>query len=996
MRKSLAAATAAVLAMATMLTGCGGGTASRAKMQEAEPGSSAASDVVINEVVSSNKYSYTLSDGTTPDWVELYNPTDSDINLKDCGFSKKASSPFEYKFGDCTVPAGGYLVLACCNKPKEPLDGVVYTGFKLGKSGETLTLSLPSGNAIAMLSIPELTADISYGRQSAENYVYYATPTPGAENSGPTSEDGTFEEDQTGKGLIMNEYIANNDYSITDADKERSAWVELKNTSGETINVKNYSLTDDENEPDKWTFPDLEIAPGELRVVFLSGKDKVAANGEIHANFKIKKGENLMLMNTARTVLDAVKVEEGTIGKSVGRSAQSSDTWSFLFVPTPGGENTSLAAEAADDTDYMPSLRINEVKTSSGGKADDADVFDWIELYNDGEDTVDLTGYGLSDSKDELYKFKFDGTTLGPGEYVIIECRNSEAKYSADFALAASGDDVYLTDTKGSIIDHMNTGVQTGGMSAGRAEGQGFEKVLFKTPSKGQRNGNDFYTGYASEPEFSAQGGYTEQGTQVSIINGDGADIYYTTDGSVPTESSQKYSSPVTISETTTLRARSFSNGKLASTTATENYIVDSNRHTIPVVCISMNPDDLLGETNGIYAKGAGYDWDDGDGSDYTHSKANYWQDWEREMNFEFFEADGTKGVDFDAGIKIFGQFSREQGQKSFSVHLRGKYGQSSVTYPFFRDYDVTTFSSLVLRSSGQDWQRTKILDAFVGQIEKGVTDLDYMEYRPVALYINGSYWGLYNLREKQNEDYVVNHYGDEGAEKGNVTILKADTRPQVGSRDEWKAMLEYLKATDMSTADAQAYVEERVNVKNYMEWVILEAFSANTDTGNKRKFKYEGGKWKWMLFDTDWAFQKDGYANNNYLGAFADPNGHGAGKAFSTRMMQAVMNNPNWRKQFVELCAERINTTFTDERMDAIVDAMAAEIADEIDRNNTERDQNTYDKWKSLTKEEWEQNIDDLKETVHARRRQLIKELQSTFGLSDERMRELITDYEE
>ena len=93
MRKSLAAAIAAVLAMATMLTGCGGETASR-KMQEAEPGSSAASDVVINEVVSSNKYSYTLSDGTTPDWVELYNPTDSDINLKGCGFSKKASSPF--------------------------------------------------------------------------------------------------------------------------------------------------------------------------------------------------------------------------------------------------------------------------------------------------------------------------------------------------------------------------------------------------------------------------------------------------------------------------------------------------------------------------------------------------------------------------------------------------------------------------------------------------------------------------------------------------------------------------------------------------------------------------------------------------------------------------------------------------------------------------------------------------------------------------------------
>ena len=89
---------------------------------------------------------------------------------------------------------------------------MVYTGFKLGKSGENADALLPSGNAIAMLSIPELTADISYGRQSAENYVYYATPTPGAENSGPTSEDGTLKRIRRAKGLIMNEYIANNDY----------------------------------------------------------------------------------------------------------------------------------------------------------------------------------------------------------------------------------------------------------------------------------------------------------------------------------------------------------------------------------------------------------------------------------------------------------------------------------------------------------------------------------------------------------------------------------------------------------------------------------------------------------------------------------------------------------------------------------------------------------------------------------------------------------------
>ena len=193
----------------------------------------------------------------------------------------------------------------------------------------------------------------------------------------------------------------------------------------------------------------------------------------------------------------------------------------------------------------------------------------------------------------------------------------------------------------------------------------------------------------------------------------------------------------------------------------------------------------------------------------------------------------------------------------------------------------------------------------------------------------------------------------------------------------------------NMSSAESQKYVEDRVDMNNLMEWVILEAFSANTDTGNKRKCRWEGGKWRWMLFDTDWAFQKDGYANKNYLGALLTSKRHGAGNAFSARMFNAIMQNDNWRKQFVTLCAKRINETFADERLDKIIDAMAAEIAGEIDRNNTERDKSTFDKWKSLTKAEWQQNITDLKTTVHARRKQLTRS-SAHFGLSDSRMKEL------
>ena len=154
-----------------------------------------------------------------------------------------------------------------------------------------------------------------------------------------------------------------------------------------------------------------------------------------------------------------------------------------------------------------------------------------------------------------------------------------------------------------------------------------------------------------------------------------------------------------------------------------------------------MNPDDLVGETNGIYAKGAGYDWDDGDGSDYTHSKANYWQDWEREMNFEFFEADGTKGVDFDAGLRYSASFPESRAEElfgSFAREVRAVQRDIPFSQGLRRD-DVQLSCTAFLRTGLAEDQNT---DAFVGQIEKGVTDLDYMEYRPVALYINGSFLG--------------------------------------------------------------------------------------------------------------------------------------------------------------------------------------------------------------------------------------------------------------
>ncbi|MHB1313983.1 MAG: lamin tail domain-containing protein [Christensenellales bacterium] len=943
--------------------------------------------VMINEVVSSNRYSMTSSDATTPDWVELYNYSDAPVNLEGFGLTDNTKETHQFKFPSVTIQAKGYLVVYCSGKEDtKNADGILRAGFKLSSEGETLALTGADNVTVQALDFPSIPADVSYG-VSGNGYLFYAVPTPGAINSGATSNTGEFAGGVIDSPLVINEYMASNSYSVADSEGDRSGWVEIRNTGSEAVNLRGYGLSDSEDEPRRWVFPDRELGAGEVLLVFLSGKNKVTESGEFHASFSLGSGDTvLMLTEEHGKAVDRIKPEELNGSISEGRNAENQDEWYYYPVSTPGSGNTLKGFSAlADAENALPDVYISEVK------AIDRDGSDWIELYNGSDKSVDLTGYGLSDTNDDLYRFRFDGVTIDAGEYVVVECvgpTGKAGKLKASFALSVAGENIYLGDAAGRIVDHMNSGVQSGSISAGRATGSS-KKLYFADSTKGSSNDSSTFAAYAKTTGFSVPGGYVSSGSKVELYAGEGETIYYTVNGSEPTQNSTKYTGPITIKETTPLRAKAYGDNKVPSAVVTETYIVGAP-HALPVISLNMNPDDFNGETNGIYAKGPGYDLEDGDGSDYAHTKANYWQDWERKTSFAFYEADGTKGVEFNAGIRIFGQFSREEDQKSFSIHLRGEYGLAEVTYPFFRDYDVTTFSSLVLRSSGQDWDVTKIKDAFIHQITKDTMDLDYMEYRPCVVYINGDYWGIYNIREKENESYVTNHYPE--AQEGKVDLVKGDKNVQAGSNEEWIKLREYIRpkvpcwngGIDLiNNADVMAYIEERVDLKNFMDWIAIEVFSGNTDTGNIRHWRYEGGKWRHMLFDLDWAFQTNGYNTKNFLEDFFNPNGHGSGDRFFSHMQMAVFYNNTWRKEFIELYAGHMKTTFKPERLHALIDAMAAEIRPEMARN--------IERWgRPVNMEKWEQNIEDLKTTVTKRWDAAKKEIKSLFDLSDARMNEL------
>ena len=386
----------------------------------------------------------------------------------------------------------------------------------------------------------------------------------------------------------------------------------------------------------------------------------------------------------------------------------------------------------------------------------------------------------------------------------------------------------------------------------------------------------------------------------------------------------------------------------------------------MPVIFLSSDPDGLFSYQNGILANGPGYT-----GTQTHETNANYSKDWERAAHVQYIDEKGVAQLEFNAGIKVFGQFSRDLDQKSLSINLRDKYGPKEICYPLFKDNEINVFSELVLRNSGQDYNSAHIRDAFCAMVVKGQMDLDIMDYRPVAVYLNGEYYGLYDLREKICEDYVANHHG---ADPENIDMIKGNSAIMSGDLTAWKALLKYVNSHDLSIQANYDYVASQVDIEELCNWWIVESFFNNTDTGNIKFYKErtEGAKWRWVLFDLDWALYPSTYEWNMVEEIF-NPAGHGVGKMFDSDLMVALLANKGFREYFITTYGKYLRTVFDTERMLGIYDAMIAEIAPEM--------HNQIDRWGSpSTYARWESNVKRLREIISEKNGLVRRDIITTF----------------
>jgi hypothetical protein len=615
---------------------------------------------------------------------------------------------------------------------------------------------------------------------------------------------------------------------------------------------------------------------------------------------------------------------------------------------------------------------INEFCASNTATITDeeGDYEDWIELYNAGAEAVSLQGYYLTDDLSQPYQFSLPEVWVNPGGFAIIwasgkDMHDGQGAVHTNFSLASSGEPIGLHHAEGGLIDAVPAAALGSNISYGRQADGSAAFFFFESPTPLASN-NDAITAeaYLSPPEMLTPSGFYSSPFDLFLFHPDPeATIHYTLDGSEPTAGSPEYTSALPIENMlgtpdvlsaipttslsapewyrwfapmtpvykgTSLRAKAFRAGAIASSVATATYIVDpdwESRYDLPVVALTLPQSSLLG-SQGIY-------------TNFLASGPS----WERLAHLELFEADGSSILSTDVGLRLHGGNSKRFALKSLRVYFRGSLGEEALDYPIFQQGSMHRHERLLLRNSGSDWSRTYFRDAFAQQLLLNYSDVDYMRYRPAVTFVNGEYWGILNLRERFDNNYIRNHFGLGSDE---IDMLEFTSTTVYGSNAEYLGLRNTWQNEDLTIAENYAEVEAQVDIDNFRDYHILQVYIMNTDQPGKNvrfwKPKAEGGKWRWMLFDLDDALSYGPHCSHDRNGLVfcsglnsisanvVNPTSASPAWAVNgpsqTLPLRAMLRSPFFRNNFIHRFSDLLNTAFMPDRLQEMIDAFDGNVA--------------------------------------------------------------------
>ena len=877
--------------------------------------------LIINEIMLVNNNTIADKDGKYNDYIELYNGNDYDVNLYGYYLTDNMKETRKWTFPDVTIKAHDYLLVFASGK--NILKDEIHTNFKLDSKGETIALSNSSAKVISKVYVKETMKDTSYG-YNGKGYVYYYNGTPGKENVGDYSEEPIYEIKSNYK-LRITEYMTNNASYKISSDNKFYSLIEIHNYDNKDINLEGFYLTDKEDNITKYRIPAITVKKNEYVVFYASGMNKVIDN-EIHTNFKLNNNDGILILSSPN---------KAEISKVILRKLNSNtsfglykDKWHVYYKPSIGSINTDDYGKNEVKNDII----INEVSIYPK---------EAIELYNTSDNDINLTGYSISDKGGNKYNFK--NQIIKKNGYIVLY------KNTFGFGINNTNEIINLTHD-GQIIDTFNVNRLVGSISTGITDGK---KVYYKNITLGSVNAKETYLGFSDEVMFSINGGYVNKDTEITLSTLHDSTIYYTTDGSFPNKNSIKYDKPIKINKTMVIKAISYRDNYLESNIVSRTFNV-GRRHNIAYISISSNYNNLFGG-NGLIT--------------------NYTSNAYKKVSVEFYEAGGILGTSFTSDAKLSGMDSRKEPQKSISLYLRKKYGQSFVNYPFFNDVNYHSYSSILLRNAGEDPKGIRIMDAVLTRILKGEMDIDMQEYRPVVVYLNGNYYGIYNLREKLNGDYVESKFG---IDNDDIDLIKYSTATK-GSTSDYNKLVNYINSHNPAEKSVYEYLKTKIDIQELINYWIVESFYGNTDLGNIRYWKSDNGKWRFMLYDLDWSLWNMGLDMGYPVKYVKVP--AATYLSSSINIVRKLYQNSEFKDLYLTSLSKYLKTTFKKDRMIKIVDELAKEIEDEMPYHINKWG-SSYSRISSMSA--WRNNLKNFKNTLSIRYDRVVNNLRSYFNLSN------------
>lgn len=447
------------------------------------------------------------------------------------------------------------------------------------------------------------------------------------------------------------------------------------------------------------------------------------------------------------------------------------------------------------------------------------------------------------------------------------------------------------------------------------------------------------------------------------------------------------------LSKSLVVRARAYKQSAISRDICTKTYFVfpEGNPHKIPVISLAVPEAALFDYDKGIYVAGKLFDdWRKlyPVGLSNGGSPANYntlANDSEIFSHIEYFDDTNNKSFATGVGVRLHGAWSREFPLKSLRLYARSEYSNSHFNCNVFSN-QYESYKRLILRNSGQDFPSTLMRD---GLIHSSVRHLkfDTQAYQPALLYLNGEYWGLHNVRERYDKYYIKRVYD---INEDEFDMLSFEQDVEEGDANHFLAMRNYIKNNDIKQSNVYAHVNTLMDVENFIDYHLTQIYIDNRDwPGNNIKFwrkrtsQFEpnstyghDGRWRWMLYDTDFCLGRWGYNYYNTL-SFATEAGNTdwPNPDWSTFLLRTLLQNESFKNDFINRFADLLNTTFLPIRMRNLIEDYKNEISDEVSRHEK--------RWPNTIVDKWENHIQNMISFVNERPHYQRKHICDYFGLT-------------